>query len=1094
MVKAWREKVTIPTYGIGKEEKNPVFLEKRVYQGSCGSVYPYPVIEKIEDKAEDKVYDAIYLENEYILVMILPQLGGRVQMAYDKIKKRHFIYYNSVVKPALVGLTGPWISGGIEINWPQHHRPSTFMPLDSTIEDLPDGGVTVWVSERERMFHQKGMAGYTLRPGIARLEIRGQIYNPTPIPQTFLWWANPAVKVNDAYQSVFPPDVNAVFDHGKRAVSTFPIATGVYYKVDYSAGVDISRYKNIPVPTSYMAVKSKYDFIGGYEHDTHSGMIHVADHHVSTGKKQWTWGCGDFGKAWDRNLTDSDGPYIELMTGVYCDNQPDFSWMQPYEEKTFTQYFMPYRELGVVKNANKDIFMNIEKEDGRALLKIFATRKMTIRALVRANGQTALDVTSEISPEDVRIFEVPGIEDVMDAKVAIFESGKMILSWEREPEKNKPVPDPAKPALDPKDIKTTEQLFLTGQHLEQYRHATYNPVDYYSEALRRDPSDIRNNNALGLLLFRKGKFQEAEKYLRRAVETQTERNPNPYDGEPLFNLGICLKYQGKLDEAYDVIYKSCWNGAQQAAGYFELARISALRGDYQGALYELDMSLSRGWHNVLARALKTTCLRKLGRKDEASAFAKESLALDPFNTGCLFEMSLLPGGGKAEFLSLMRSESHNYEELAKDYILAGQWEEAREVLSLAPSPSPMNLYYAAYSYAMENDFKSAGRYIAMADAMDPECCFPNALEAILALQKAIELCPGLPKAYYYLGNLWYDKRQHSDAIECWEKSNELDGSFPTVKRNLSLAYFNKLGRKEEAVKMLEAAFALDESDARILMELDQLYKRMNYQYSFRLGFLRKHLDLVMQRDDLYLELVTILNMSGEYSEAKSLIDKRKFHPWEGGEGKVPAQYQYCRIELAKEAISSGDYDKGIELLDECRVYPENLGEGKLAVAQENDIDYLTGIAMSRKGRKEEADRLFEKASQGPTEPVDAVFYNDQKPDKIFYQGLALLKLSRPDEARIRFHKLIDFAQKNRGKKVRIDYFAVSLPDLQIWEADLDAKNNVHCDYIEGLGNFGLGNKDLAVEFLRRAYYSDINHQGVKQHLDFFTKEKNGMML
>ena len=130
MVKAWREKVVIPTYEVGKPEKNPIFLEKRVYQGSSGVVYPYPVIESMSDEKVDKEYEAIFIENEYIKVMILPELGGRVQMAYDKIRERHFIYYNHVIKPALVGLAGPWISGGIEFNWPQHHRPSTSSERD----------------------------------------------------------------------------------------------------------------------------------------------------------------------------------------------------------------------------------------------------------------------------------------------------------------------------------------------------------------------------------------------------------------------------------------------------------------------------------------------------------------------------------------------------------------------------------------------------------------------------------------------------------------------------------------------------------------------------------------------------------------------------------------------------------------------------------------------------------------------------------------------------------------------------------------------------------------------------------------------------
>jgi len=202
-VKAWEEKIMLPTYETGENEKNPMFLEKRVYQGSSGVVYPYPVIEKIKDEKIEKPYRAVFLENYYLKIMILPELGGRLQMGYDKIKKRHFVYYNQVIKPALVGLTGPWISGGIEFNWPQHHRPSTFLPTESLIEENEDGSVTVWCSEVERMFRTKGMQGFTLYPDKAYVKIKVKVYNRTNFPQTFLWWANPAVVVHDYYKSVF---------------------------------------------------------------------------------------------------------------------------------------------------------------------------------------------------------------------------------------------------------------------------------------------------------------------------------------------------------------------------------------------------------------------------------------------------------------------------------------------------------------------------------------------------------------------------------------------------------------------------------------------------------------------------------------------------------------------------------------------------------------------------------------------------------------------------------------------------------------------------------------------------------------------------
>lgn len=1083
-VKAWQEDVIIPTYEIGKPEKNPIFLEKRVYQGSSGVVYPYPVVEKIEDEKKDKRYQAVYLENEYIKVMILPELGGRVQMAYDKIKQRHFIYYNQVIKPALVGLTGPWISGGIEFNWPQHHRPSTFLPVDHTIENNSDGSITVWVSENEKMFHQKGMAGFTLHPGRAYLEIKGKLYNPTPVPQTFLWWANPAVVVNEHYQSVFPPDVHAVFDHGKRDVSTFPIATGTYYKVDYSAGIDISNYKNIPVPTSYMAINSDFNFVGGYENNTKAGVLHVANHHISPGKKQWTWGNGDFGKAWDRNLTDEDGPYIELMAGVYTDNQPDFSWMQPYEEKTFTQYFLPYRELGVVKNASQDLLLNLDKEGDKAIVKIFAT---SLQKNARIVLEGFLDETIDLSPEQVFEREIfVGNVGLIDLKLIVFSAnGRELLAIKSEKQEPKPTPEAAKPAFSPEETPTCEQLYLTGLHLEQYRHATYVATDYYQEALKRDPSDVRNNNAMGLWLLRRGKFAESEKYFQTAIDTQLQRNPNPYDGEPRYNLGLALQYQGKNDEAYAAFYKSCWNAAMQDAGYFGCAQISSIKNNFTEALYEIDKALVRNWHNHKARVLKTAILRKLGNEQEALTLIEDSLKIDLFNFGCRFEEYLISNSINVldEMNRLMRGEIHNYEVVALDYIAAGMYDEAVQLLEegikVCPT-TPMTYYYMGWALHLAN--KDAKEAFEKAASHAPEYCFPNRLEAISALETAQIANPTDSKAPYYLGNLWYDKRQYPEAIASWEKSVEIDGTFPTVVRNLSLAYFNKLQKEEKALQYLEKAFSLDTSDSRILMELDQLYKRLCKPHSERLVFLEKYFSLVEQRDDVYLEYVTLCNQLGDYAKAIELIDNCIFHPWEGGEGKVPAQYQLARVELAKQHLLKKEYQKAIQLLNECLEYPHNLGEGKLHGAQENDFHYWLGCAYEGLEQTDEAQKYWELAKDGNTEPAAAIFYNDQKPDKIFYQGLALLKLNREAEAQQRFNSLIAFGEKHLNETIKLDYFAVSLPDLLIWEDDLTFRNKIHCHYMLGLGKYGLGEMNQAITHLSEAGTMDVNHQGVQVHL------------
>jgi len=1028
--------------------------------------------------------------------MILPELGGRVQMAYDKIAGRHFIYYNQVIKPALVGLCGPWISGGIEFNWPQHHRPSTFQPVDYKITDNADGSKTVWVNEVEKMFRTKGMAGFTLHPDKAYLEIKAQLYNRTNIPQTFLWWANPAVKVNEHYQSVFPPDVNAVFDHGKRDVSTFPIATGTYYKVDYSPGTDISRYKNIPVPTSYMAVNSDYNFVGGYEHDTQAGVLHVADHHVSPGKKQWTWGNGDFGVAWDRNLTDEDGPYIELMTGMFTDNQPDFSWLMPYEEKAFTQYFLPYRELGLVKNATKDILLGLEQSAQGTLLKVFVTseqKELTIR--VTQTGNVLFEENASLSPEEVFERSIanasgqPLTVQVLDAR------GKELISYNDE-RIDKPIPEAAKPALLPEAIESNEQLFLTAQHLEQYRHATYSPVPYYQEALRRDPKDFRNNNALGLWLLRRGQFQQALPYFNTAVATGISRNPNPYDGEAYYNLGLCLRYLGDTTAAYNAFFKSTWSAAWQDAGYFSVAQIDLLNKDYTSALEHINWSIDRNARNGKAYLLKIHALRMLGRLHEAIAAATHALDRDGFNFSVLFELYQCYLDSKDEskaastlqqFEDLSRGLANNLIECAIEFAEIGLYPQAIKILQSVDAEGledPMLHYYLGYYQFLAGDEVLSTTELKFATSCAPAYCFPNKLEDIKVLQFAMQRRPEDARAPYYLGNLWYDKRQYADAIKAWQQAAEKDPAFPTVFRNLAIAAYNKQQDKQTALTLFEKGFSLDSSDARVLMELDQLYKKLNYPADTRLAFLQKHQSVAFKRDDLYLEMAALHNYLEDYAGAYQMISTRQFHPWEGGEGKASGQYIYSLTELAKLHIAAGQYAPAIAQLEQAQVYTHNLGEGKLPGAQENDIFYWLGTAYAGLGEAEKAAHYWQKATIGHSEPSAAMFYNDQQPDKIFYQGLAWEQLGQQSTATTIFQNLVNYGLQHQHDQIKIDYFAVSLPDLLIFEDDLDQRNYIHCQYIAGLGYLGLRQFDAAEAAFQTVLNQDAMHQGAKTHLRY----------
>ena len=665
----------------------------------------------------------------------------------------------------------------------------------------------------------------------------------------------------------------------------------------------------------------------------------------------------------------------------------------------------------------------------------------------------------------------------------------MILQYSENPNKEElDIPEAAKKSEDPQDITSNEELFLTGLHLEQYRHATYLPDPYYLEGLSRDPGDIRINNAYGLLLYRRGLYQESEFYFKKAKERLLWKNPNPYDGEVLYNLGLSLKMQGRLQEAYDAFYKSVWNDAIQGKGYFQLATIQARWQDYDEMLRLLDQSLIKGQHNLRARLLKSVALRKLGRTEKAIEWTAQTMGIDLLDCGALHETFLL-SQNRADLdkmIHIMRSEPNSYLELAISYMDAGCYQEAINILQYdkAVRNYPMVQYYTAYSHNKLGNLEDAKAHYMKADKLDPSICFPNKLMSIKVLEDAIQTTPELPKAYYYLGNLFYDKLIHEKAITLWEQSRQLDSEFPTVHRNLGLAYYNKKQDYLSAKSSLERAYQLNKSDSRVFYELDQLYKRTNIPFDFRLKLMEDNLKTFCYRDDFYIEYVTVLNNVGQYQKAYDLLMKRQFHVWEGGEGRVVEQYIFALKHMAFNYMVNKDYANAISTLEKAKVYPHNLGEGKLINAQENDINYYLGVCHKQLGNTCYQD-YFVQATKGTSEPTAAMFYNDAKPDSIYYQGFALLALDNQEQAEERFMKMIEYAATHINDHVRVDYFAISLPTFLIYHEDLQKSNKVHCHYLSALGHLGLGNKNKAQQHLSQAQQLDINHQGIRMIQNMF---------
>lgn len=1091
-VRAWEQKVVIPTYPTPAPDLNPMFLEKRVYQGSSGQAYPNPFTDRVSNERLDKAYQAVFLENEYIKLMILPEIGGRIHIAQDKTNNYDFIYRQSVIKPALVGLLGPWISGGVEFNWPQHHRPSTFMPVGHCIEEQADGSRTVWLSEHEPMGRMKGMVGICLHPGKALIEAKVQLYNRTPFVQTFLWWANVGVRVHDQYEAFFPPDVRHVADHAKRAMSSFPIARGYYYGVDYSRGVDIRWYKNIPVPTSYMVTESKYDFFGGYDHGRQAGIVHVANRHISPGKKLWTWGNGEFGYAWDRELTDVDGPYIELMAGVYTDNQPDFSFLHPYETKSFSQYWYPITQIGIVKNANRHVAVNLEVESGRARIGICATQAFLRAALVLGAGNTTLlEKCVDLAPGSP-LIETTGLPAGIAETDLLLQirahDGLELIRYRPEAPVERAVPPPASEPPLPKDVATADELYMIGVHLEQYRHATRCPESYWQEALARDPGDARCNNALGLLLLRRGQFVEAERIFRQTIQRLTLKNPNPYDGEPYYNLGLALRYQEQLEEAYAAFYKATWNYAWRSPSYYALAEIDCHRGDWSTALDHLQQSLLTNSRHLKARNLKAAVLRRSGRLEEAERIASETVALDPLDFWSRNELILVAlaqgDGPRAALLTrdlagLMGGRVQTYLDIAFDYAGAGLTTEASEFLerllssgAMKDRPHPMVLYSLGYFARKRGDEDKARQYFELGRRASPDYCFPSRLEEIQVLLDARVVNKKDPRSAYYLGNLFYDKRRYEEAIENWEIARKLEPNFSIPWRNLGIAYYNLHRDTQKARDCYQKAFEANPRDARLLYEMDQLSKRLAVPPRERLSLLEGHPELVGYRDDLTVELARLYNQTGQPKKALEVIGGRRFHPWEGGEGLVPGQYVTAHLLLGREYLEAGMAQEALDHFEAAQRYPLNLGEGKHFLTPETHLYYYVGLAKEKLGDPGGAQAYFRRAVADPSgcSPMT------------YYAALALKKLGYQDASASKLRELLDYAQRRMNVEVNIDYFATSLPNFLLFEDDLQKHNQIDCTFLAGLAHLGLGDVAQARKAFQEVLSLDINHLDAQEEL------------
>ena len=990
-VKVAKSFIVLPTYAPGGYDKTPLFYTGRVYQGAQGRVYPYPMQDVLFDGKVDETYTYLTLENKWLQMGLLPEHGGHLLNFTDRETGFEAFYRQHVVKPALIGMLGAWISGGVEWNFPHHHRATTAMPIDWRLAANADGSKTVWIGETELRRRLKWTIGLSMMPDRAVLRADNVFMNRGPFIESMIYWANVSVHCGDDYQIIFPPSCHLGFDHHKNYWTSWPIgprkeevellpSQRSKYADDISGTMDLSWWRNYTIESrSIFAMDPDNAWLAGMDHKRNMGTAHVSNRHLTVGKKFFLWGNFPEAHVWDTVLTDSDGPYLELMVGCWSDNQPDYSWIAPYETRKVSQFWFPVKGIGGVKNVTIDGAVNVERRGKAELLVGFhstrALKGCTVRVL-RGGPRSAAAADGREPVPPVVVFEEKNValdpntpwckpvKVAADAKDQEFTAsiadadGRVFLAYTPVgPDPHDPLPPKVENPKDPKTYASAELAYEVGLRLDQFHNGLIDPEPYYRRALEIDPDYTRANLALGVRRLKNGAYAEARPYLARAVRRATQNFTRALDAAPEYYLALCEKGLGNLKAAEDLFWRCTWRQSYKKESYVEIARLALLRGDFAEALLRIDDALALGQDEAKLWTLKAIALRKLGRAAEAAPCLDRAFACDPLEYWGTVERT-----GGTSFAEAEKNRGLKAQQLLEcvgDYWTVGCYDEVvalcgaalakaraekpyatEGALPLGETLAACNSYrepmFAFFKAAAEAKLNPAAKPVL--EKVDWIYCFPSRLEELEVLRWAAANLPPDADTQYFLGEILWNMDQKAAALGAWKKAVGIDPRHALALRCLGFGlshpgtYFTNTGvpsgvASREAYDCYLRALEADPGNFRTLDEAGKLAEKLNLPAPERLALMLKYPEACGKYDANMLRLAYCHNAVGDYEKAHAILTTRRFHVWEGADGLLAPFVEAC-IGLGRAAMAKGDYKAALGFFEESTTYPDNLQAGR----------------------------------------------------------------------------------------------------------------------------------------------------------------------
>ncbi len=997
-VRAWEGTIAIPTYKLGPADPNPPFPLI-----STAPIYPYTMQDNLTSDRVTQTYRAIYLENKYLKITILPELGGHVYSVYDKIDDKEVLYRDHVIKYGLVGPRGAWIAGGMEFSFPFAHTTDTVTPVESVLRKNADGSATAVVGAIDWVSHMYWEIALTLRPNTARLEEGVTLFNATPRNHLYLFWTNAAVRATDDTHYIYPM---------REIISDDPFATVQSWPV--WKGVDQSWYKNDPSALAIFGRDVQRNFFGVYYHQSNYGVVHVSDYRQDPGKKLWTWGTARVGKIWDKILSDDDGSYNEIQSGrFYTQGYREF--INPRRVERWTEYWYPVRGLdGGFVEATSQMAINATYTRNGAEIKltISPVAEVADATLVVKQGPTLLKQFPHLhlTPLQSASYLVP-VQSVEKAKEDLHveiqsAQGKVLLEWSSAaPLDGNPdfVPSAGRP-LDTRLAVTAqtpvERLYLQGIFLQKTGDEP-GAMKVFDQVLEDDPGYVPALLKEAWYFYGTTDFQKAESLIARAAVRGKE------DPSIAYAAGVVYRADGRMSLAKNSFWTSIHYGSALPAGpvlapsFLELGEIAIQQEEYEKAIELLTRAVGYNPNDAFALADLSVAERLHGEGHDAAQHAAEAVEKMPLLPYALAEdWQNKSDGSDASWTKAIRSDPENYLAIASWYYSLGAWKSSDAVIhaAIAELPaqdlSPLVYYYLAANARRQQNAHQAEQYAQQAASQPGAAAmFPNRITDAAVLSEAIRQNPADAHAKYALGNFLFAHARYDKAAGLWQQALAEGYNDPVLLRNLAIYQLHVKKSLSSAAGYYQRALLLAPDNYRLYTALDEVYEQQG-DTAARVKLLQSAPHAVLDQDTVRARRTILLLEQAKPDEALAVLDNHLFKPWEGG-AVIHDIFVAANIEKGKEALAAHQPAHAEAAFREAMKYPEDLGTGEPAHPDDAKQLYWLGSALAAEGKTSEATATWKQAASGGT----------------VYSALALKKLGQDEQAHLILTRQIQMATK-----------------------------------------------------------------------------------